>query len=354
MPVFPPRSACLAILALCASASSHAGEPPPFVDRAWQRALAELDAAVVARPPPLRPPVPVRVVWKGRRLASIDLRAPLLALAAVDLGGDGRAELVALTTRELMVVGLRGTAAVGARLPLPAEPSPLRSRDPVGTLAIGAGADGALELRARSSDGFEGLVAASRGRDLLADTGRLLDFPLCTGGTAALAAGRNYFTPGPAIGIDPAGDAALGPFFAVGCGRGLVDADGRSVEVTGVAGTDARLTVRVARRCAAGDATCPPPVVVTIPGVGSAVAIADVDHDGRPEVAASGAGAPGDPDRVTVYTVDGQTARRVHQQAFTGGVVALAAGDADGDGADELFAAVRLLGSNQVDLWSLE
>jgi len=71
-------------------------------------------------------------------------------------------------------------------------------------------------------------------------------------------------------------------------------------------------------------------------------------------VATTGAGAPGDPDTVTIYTIDGGVARRVHRQPFTGGVVALAAGDADGDGADDLFAAVRLLGSNQVDLWSLE
>jgi hypothetical protein len=175
---------------------------------------------------------------------------------------------------------------------------------------------------------------------VLVDTGRIADFPLCTGATAALVPGRNYFAP-------------AAEMFA--CGRGLVDPAGWPLVATAIAGSDGRLEVQVARSCSAQDVGCAAePVTLTLAGTGAAVALADVDHDGRPEVITTGDGAPGDADRVTVYTIDGAAARRIYQRPFTGGVVALAAGDADGDGGDEVFAAARLLGSTQIDLWTLE
>jgi hypothetical protein len=310
---------------------------------------------VAARPPVRRPPVPVKVGWQLRRLGAVDAGAPLLALAAVDLDANGKADLIALTSRELLRLPTTGIMAIAVRWPLPSGPPPQRPRDPVGTLIDGGrGMVGTATLLARSSELAEGFTMAADAGQLL-EVDRFADFSLCTGGSAKLQPGRNYFVPGAAMWPRGApSDLAIGNFHAVACGRGLVDPQGWPLAVVAIAGTDGRLLVRMVRSCGNEPSCDATPVVLTIPGAGTAVAVADVDRDGRPEVIAAGPGAPGDPDSVTVYTIRDGAAKKVVQRPFTGGVVAIAAGDADGDGADDLFAASRLLGSNQVTLWALE
>jgi len=86
-----------------------------------------------------------------------------------------------------------------------------------------------------------------------------------------------------------------------------------------------------------------------------AFAIADVDHDGKPEVIASGDGAPGDPDQIAVYSPrGGAPGKPVYRRKFTGGVAGVVAADLDGDGDLEVVAAVRLPGAARVDLWLLD
>ncbi len=347
--------AALLVLALAGGPAAAGGERrPSYLEQALERARAELDAAVAARPPVRRPPVPVKVGWQVRRLGAVDASAPLLALAVADADADGKADLIALTGRELLRLPITGGMMIAQRTPLPAGPPPLRPRDPVGTLVAGVGSRGALVLSARSSELAEGFVLAAQGGQLV-EAGRTADFPLCTGGGAQLAPGRNYFVPGATMwpGGAPA-ELAVGNFHTVACGRGLVDPQGWPLAVVAIAGTDGRLLVRVARSCGREPGCDATPELLAIPGTGTAVAVADVDRDGYPEVIAAGPGAPGDPDQVTVYTLRGGAAKKVVQRPFTGGVVALAAGDADGDGADEVFAASRLLGSNQVTLWAIE
>jgi len=352
-------TAVLLAAALGWAAPADAGDQParPFLVRILDGATAELATVIAERPPPRRPPVPVKVAWQARRLASLDLGAPLLALAAVPPAGDGRAQLLALTTRELLLLTPGATTvAIAGRMPLPTEPPAQRPRDPVGTLAIAVTGDGAVTVRARASEAAEGATYALGGGGL-AETGRLGDFPLCTGGAATLVPGRNYLVATPAMWPDPRfADAAVGDFFAIACADRLVDADGWPLAVMAVAGTDGRLLVQVRAERDCADAACTAAAAqnLTIPGVGTAVAVADVDRDGRPEVITAGAGAPGDPDQVSVYTIAAGQARRIHQKSFTGGVVGLVAADVDGNGAAEVFAAVRLLGSNRVDLWTLD
>src|SRR5664279_1840988 len=64
---------------------------------------AKLDAMRAAQQPKLA--VPVVVKWKPTRLASEELGAPLVVLVAGDLRGDGREELYAVTTRDVIAFG---------------------------------------------------------------------------------------------------------------------------------------------------------------------------------------------------------------------------------------------------------
>ncbi|MBA3456572.1 MAG: hypothetical protein H0T42_26015, partial [Deltaproteobacteria bacterium] len=65
-----------------------------------------LEEAVVARAPKLVPPVPIRVAWKAVRVGSLDLGAPLVAMTAADLDRDGKGELYAVTSREVVAFAL--------------------------------------------------------------------------------------------------------------------------------------------------------------------------------------------------------------------------------------------------------
>ena len=78
-----------------------------------------------------------------------------------------------------------------------------------------------------------------------------------------------------------------------------------------------------------------------------------MNRDGQPEITTTGAAPPGEPDRVTVLSWRDQRFVRVFSRAFSGGVVAVTVADIDGDGIDNVVAAVRLPGSYRVDLWTL-
>ncbi|MCE9576527.1 MAG: VCBS repeat-containing protein [Deltaproteobacteria bacterium] len=340
----------LALVALVALASetADAGDAPATTESPWlvgvyERDLAAIDAAIAARVPPLRPPVPVTVTWKPQRLASIDLGAPLVELAAADLDGDGRAELIALTTKDVVVLGARGKReiAVLGRAPVPRGAAAIGPRAPVGVIAIVRTASGA-EVVARVSTAGRGARYHWSGT-ALTEVGAVAGFPLCTG-AAELAAGRDSFGDGPTR------------RYAVRCTDELVDGDGRAMIAEGVLGPNGGLDVALRTRCAAGDAGCPPARTIGARGIGVAFAIADVDRDGRPEVIAAADGAPGDPDQVTVYPIPetgGTVGKPLFRRKFTGGVAAIAAADLDGDGTVEVVAAVRLVGAARIDLWFL-
>src|SRR5262245_27863622 len=68
---------------------------------------ARLDAIVAGREPKPVPPVPIAIRWRTVRLGSVELGAPLVALAGADLDGDGIGELYAVTEREVVVLGFR-------------------------------------------------------------------------------------------------------------------------------------------------------------------------------------------------------------------------------------------------------
>jgi hypothetical protein len=359
----PAVRAVIASCVLALSVPAWAGSADPrdsdaaFVDQLWRQATAALEQAVAARIPPLRPPVPVPVAWRARRMGTVDLQAPLLALAAADLDADGTSELVALTTREVLLlrrVDSRRVDIVG-RLELPAGPSSLRPRDPVGQLAVIAGAGGP-EVLARASGSARGLAVALR-EGKLAELRGLDGFPVCNLGSATLEGSRNYFARTSTVWHDPAQAPAIAAdFYAVGCASGMVDTAGRPLEAFAVLATDGTLALRFERRCRDEDAACQanPVFETTLANLGVAFAVGDVDNDGLPEVVAANDQPPGDPDRVSVYTPRGSRWQRVFQHGFSGGIAGIAVGDFDGDGDMDVATAVRLVGSDRVDLWSLD
>jgi hypothetical protein len=318
----------------------------------WRSLGAAIDRAAEANR--RRPPAPVPVTWRERRLASLDLGAPLLAVAAADLDGNGRAELIALTRRDLVVLAAGRSAMVErARAELGGEPAAIRPRDPVGLLLVDRRADEPI-VWARSSDAADAVGFAWR-RGQLAALERAPGFPVCPGGSVELAPGRNMFTGGTASwqpGAAPGAPMELpAEFLAAGC-RGAVDPTGRPLSLTGV--VDMARVLRVTCR-AEGGAACPdgPAQDRTYDGVGVAFELADIDSDGHPEVLVTRGGAPGDRDRVTVYSRRGDTIGKVFAKEFHAGVVAVVAADIDGDRDRDVVVAVRFAGSTQVSFWTL-
>jgi hypothetical protein len=341
------RARLTASLALAAAVLSAgvalAGDPPARRDLGWwvRRGDAALAAALARRAPVLTPPVPVAVAWLAhpRRLASLDLGAPLLAMVGSDLDGDRKAELYAITERDVIALDVAaGKVVERARAPLPGEPPAIRPRDAVATACFEH--PGAPELRVRASTGARGARFGWSG-GALAELGATPDFPVCTGKTLDLVPGRNHF------------GSKDQPIYDVRCRNDLVDAAGTPLAITAELGAAGALAVKIAPGCArcAGTATA-----LVVPGIGTAYAIADLDRDGVVEVVAAGAGAPGDKDAIKVIeaTAEGVAKKKpAHRTGFAGGVVAIVVTDIDGDGAEEVIGATRLRGTAKVDLWQL-
>lgn len=275
-------------------------------------------------PAPTKPavPVPIAVKWRPQKLTpSVELGAPLLALTAGDLDGDGKPELYAVTTREVIAFGLADHHVKElARVAFAGEPAMPVPRDPVGAVVVEGKA-----VIASSSAFARGIAVTWRGKQLVATVGEP-GVELCAGERVALVAGRNYF------GDDRAG------FYGVRC-KDVLDAAGQPQRVRAVLGLTGKLEIAAA-------------ATFVIAKAGTAFDIGDLDRDGKPEVAYASANAPGEPDEVRVVTLGEDERKTKLKKAFNaGGVAGLAMIDVDG--APAVIAAVRLVGATRIDLWRL-
>lgn len=290
-----------------------------------------------------KPPQPVAVTWKKRRLGRVDLGAPLLDLVSRDLDGDSKDELIAVTTTHIAVLRKTGHRKVEevARVALPDKPAPIRSRAPVGTVEVAR--DG--RILARASDQAEGVIARFDGKQLTIE-GSLARWPLCEDGSAELVPGRSQFDDGTVTWeVDDSHRSIDQDFLSASCGHELVDPAGNAIEMFGFVDIDDKLVVR----CHSDRGTCAQSEVV-YDRVGYAFEIADIDNDGSPEViTTSNKPYAGTSDNVYVRGAD----KTLYSRGFGGGVVAVTAGDVDADGVREVIAVVRLPGATQVNLWTL-
>jgi hypothetical protein len=316
-------------------AVAPAGADDGYLARLAGAVRARLDEAAAAHVAKLVAPVPVTLRWKPQKLGSLDLGAPMVAAAAADLDGDGKAELYLVTSREVIAVGLAGKVRELGRVAFTGEPAVPASRDVVGTAVV----DGRTVI-AGVSAWAKDLRVEWRGKAL---TGRhgAGGFRVC-GDRMQLAAGRNYFREG---------GAAL---FGARCRDDLTDAAGAPLHVRGELSAAGVLEVTV-EKCAADGTACQPAGSFPYKDVGVAFEIADVDRDGTPDVIVSSASAPGDADAVRVISLAGPPAAKpLFKKPFNGGVAGIAVADGDGDGVAEVIAVVRLAGATRVDLWRLD
>lgn len=334
------RTLCGALAVAVALPAARAEAPAARPDRGGYLAhlaasvRARLDAAAAAHVVRPVPPVPVAIRWKPQKLGSLDLGAPVVAVAAGDLDGDGKAEVYLVTSREVIAVGLAGRLHKLGHVAFAGDPAVPASRDVVGTAVI----DGRALVAAVSSWARD-LRVEWTGRTLTARPGPG-GFLVC-GDRLQLAAGRNYFR-----------DAGAA-MFGARCRDDLVDASGAPLRIRAELAATGGLDVAIERCNTAGDA-CQPAGSYQYKDVGVAFEIADVDRDGAPELIASSASPPGDADAVRVVTLGNPATRPLFRKPFTGGVAGVVVADGDGDGVPEVVAVVRLAGSTRVDLWRLD
>jgi hypothetical protein len=320
----------VAIALVLALAGRAAADGQGFMHRLADAVAQRLDAAAAAHVPKPVPPQPIDVKWSVKKIGSYDLGAPLVALTAADLDGDGKPELYAVTSREIVAfaLGARGAKEIG-RVAFTGEPAMPPSRSPVGTaLAEGTTLTASVSGYARS------MRVHWRGKQLVGDPGEP-GFAVCPNERVQLVSGRNYFD---------------GGAYDIRCRGDLVDTAGFPLRVRAVLSTKDKLDVLV-DRCDLGGATCESAGKFSYANVGVAFAIADVDRDGRPEIIYSGAGASDDPDTVRVVTL-GDDKKHGFRHQFAGGVVAIATVEGG-----PVIAAVRLAGvnrTNHFDLWRLD
>ncbi len=336
------RGAAVAIVLGAVVATAHGqapgNAPAPAADGSYLASLARavrtrLGEAAAAHVVKLVPPVPVVLKWRPQKLGSLDLGAPLAAVTAADLDGDGKAELYFVTAREVIAVGVAGKLRELGRVAFTGESAVPASRDVVGTAVV----DGAAVI-AGVSAWAKDLRVEWRGKTLTAKPGPG-GFLVC-GERLPLATGRNHFRDGATA------------MFGARCPGGLSDATGAPLRIRGELSAAGVLEVSVAT-CAT-DGACQPARSHTYKEVGVAFEIADVDRDGTPDVIASSASAPGDADAVRVMALGSPASKPLFKKTFQGGVAGVTAADGDGDGVPEVIAAVRLAGATRIDLWRLD
>jgi len=343
-------------------------DPDPRVDprgTAGDTGLAASSGAtdgVAGTPPVIRPQPRARRLFFKPQKSTLDLGAPVLALASGDVDGDGVVELVALTSREVVVLTLaKDAATVETRLALPGDLAAVRPRDPVGTLVVAdvLGNDAVPEILAHASDRAEGVIVGLQHGTLVVRK-TFGEYPLFVArdgagaaklATASLGEGVNDF-PRESLAVSPAWKewtpSGVPPRFLTAEATSFLAADGTVHHLAGIVDGDGELVLH-----ALPPADAEP--WARLADAGSAFEITDLDADGSPEVITSAYRPPGDGDELIVHTIDEDgTTRVLHRAgALRGGIAAIASGDFDGDGAVDVAALVRLSGATAGDLWVL-
>lgn len=336
----------LAAAALCLATAPNAhvaaeviaSSPPSWLETLLVEVHARVDAAIIAKPPKLVPPKPVKMRTKLVKIGTLDIGGSLSALAAADLDGNSTAELYAVTPTEIVALGLDGKLRILGRSAFAGDRAPA-PRDVVASIAVEPGA-----VVAAVTGWKKGLRVSWQGSALVGTVAADAGFPQCAGiELATLAPGRNYYT-----------DATTPGHYGVRCSTGFVDRDGYPLRTTAKLSLQNKLDVEV-ERCAAVGFGCKATSRVEHTFVGTAFEIADLDHDGTPELVSAGAVAPGEPDVLRVVTLGADEKKPALKKGIAGGGIAgIVYADIDGNGSSELVIAVRTIGAPKIELWRLQ
>jgi hypothetical protein len=265
-----------------------------------------------------------------------DVAAPL-AVACGDVDGDGGNDLVLVSDREVawgylragtfVVIHRASTGGMGARLPVPL-------REPLASVEVAPGAGGATSLFV----GWSGREAVALGPDLLPRS-RAVGLPVAVEGGVGCAALR------PDLGGFDAAPAGCNDGVQMGRAESdakVVDAFAE-VDVIDTGGVVTRVTgshepagaLHLRRAGSGGEETG------ALADVGAAMAIADLDLDGVPDIVTTSAQPPSSRDALVVSSWTKRGLEEKRRWPSTTSIEAVAVCPAEANDAPAIVAVTR-------------
>lgn len=278
----------------------------------------------------------------------VPMDGAILALSSGDLDGDGRAELLVLQPRALLVLKYKGPRrgfTLAYQVPLSGAPAPTRPRRAMGTLlALDRDGDRKPEVLLRSSEMAQGEeLALTDGA--LASRGHLEGYPLAVTDGALLTCparpGQDLLDGAVAVwrtrDKEPAPVTGLPTSFYTLKQARATSAQGPTPVFQAV--VDGSGTLRLKDMAAT-----PAAAELSLKGVGVALHLVDLTDDGSLEVITTGGGDPGVEDLLRIHRIkQGKLTGPLWSSAgLPGAITALSHGDLDGDGKLELVAALAI------------
>ena len=288
-----------------------------------------------------------------------------IALAAGDLDGDGLADLVVANTQTVAGPILDNTLSLllsgpQITLVLPPRTLPLGKRDPLDVALADFNGDGRLDIAVAARGGNNVLIFFQTTSP--ANFGPAVAFPLSgeptclvatdlngdgrldlavgmSSGSVAVLLQDSIGTAGPGL-FRPPVDYPLGGYPAQ-IRAADMDADGRRDLAVVLNGwSESQVALLFQDKSQAGRFLLVDRLTTGDQGA-CALAIADLDGDGRLEIAVANLGAPGWSGSVAVFYDDGRAGSYVDRYMYAGywGPSSIAIGDVNGDGLPDLIIA---------------
>jgi hypothetical protein len=316
------------------NAATRPASPAAALEGATDADAKALALATMPSAAPHKPPTELKLV--GAAFARLPV--PPAALAAGDVDGDGRAEVVVLTDEEVLVFSPLGRLlARRDHRVLPESPTPCR--EPFGTVAVLSKPTRIAYLSAKRARGE--LLTYDRGT--LRAVGTFDEAPLARVGdaelTGALVPGQNVFA---------------GP-LTLGTAHWVLNAPFSTLSTHAAPGGNAFLVVAPdgSGSLSSGSPMAP---ASKLSGLGAGSALADVDGDGRPEICTSSPRHAPEVDELRISSLNGTAAGpelwRTAELPKGARILQIVPADLDGEGTEALIVGLWLPdGSGELDVF---